>query len=611
MNEFRYGFIRQKVDKRELTREPMGEINARYGIKGIPVQDRMFGLPQFSMGGAIGYAGLGEPGSMPNFKIHQVHQYLNNLSWNRGNHNFKFGTDVRWNRSDIYGGASAHGDFTFDGQFTRISFADFLLGMPASANLTTLLPGQMRFRNFMFYALDDWKLTPKLTLNLGIRYELTTPWFEKHNNMNKLELAPGPAFNSIVKAGYCGSSYSCRGLVNMDTNNWGPRVGFAYQLGRKTVVRSGTGVFYAGQGSLGADGRMLANFPFNRRVTYQSTATRPALQLSSGFPDNALGDSTTLPDNLNWTVWEQNFPAPAVYQWNFAVERELVREMTLTAAYVGSSSNYLMDSYNWNGADIGPPATERQRRRIPQWNTITFRTPFGAANYHGLDVQLDRRYANGVALTGAYTWSHSIDNLPEQFGSGGGGLMYFLNIRLNRANSNYDTRHRFVSSVVYELPVGKGRRLGGWQLSGLLSMQTGHYFTMSVPNARQRLGATAVGDWWPDRIRDPRLDSRTADRWFDAAAFSLPRNPDGSWRLGNAGRAILSGDGMFNWDTGVMKNFAVGERFQLQFRWEMFNLTNTPTLADPVVNIESPDVAKIRSTVSIPRQMQFALRLSF
>ncbi|MBI3680413.1 MAG: TonB-dependent receptor [Acidobacteria bacterium] len=611
VNEFRYGFIRQKVDKRELTREPMGEINARYGIKGIPVQDRMFGLPQFSMGGAIGYAGLGEPGSMPNFKIHQVHQYLNNLSWNRGNHNFKFGTDVRWNRSDIYGGASAHGDFTFDGQFTRISFADFLLGMPASANLTTLLPGQMRFRNFMFYALDDWKLTPKLTLNLGIRYELTTPWFEKHNNMNKLELAPGPAFNSIVKAGYCGSSYSCRGLVNMDTNNWGPRVGFAYQLGRKTVVRSGAGVFYAGQGSLGADGRMLANFPFNRRVTYQSTATRPALQLSSGFPDNALGDSTTLPDNLNWTVWEQNFPAPAVYQWNFAVERELVREMTLTAAYVGSSSNYLMDSYNWNGADIGPPATERQRRRIPQWNTITFRTPFGAANYHGLDVQLDRRYANGVALTGAYTWSHSIDNLPEQFGSGGGGLMYFLNIRLNRANSNYDTRHRFVSSVVYELPVGKGRRLGGWQLSGLLSMQTGHYFTMSVPNARQRLGATAVGDWWPDRIRDPRLDSRTADRWFDAAAFSLPRNPDGSWRLGNAGRAILSGDGMFNWDTGVMKNFAVGERFQLQFRWEMFNLTNTPTLADPVVNIESPDVAKIRSTVSIPRQMQFALRLSF
>lgn len=621
VNEIRYGFIRQKVDKRELSKEPMGVINAQYGIRGIPAYDRLYGLPTFNLSGGVGYTGLGEPGSMPNFKIHQVHQYLNNLSWNRGNHNFKFGVDLRWNRSDIFGGDGAHGNFTFDGQFTRISLADFLLGMPAAVNLTTLLPGQMRFRNYMFYAQDDWKATPRLTVNLGLRYELTSPWWDKHDNMNKLELQPGPQFNTIVKAGACGS-WSCRGLVNTDTNNWGPRLGFAYQLGKSTVIRSGAGVFFGGQGSLGANGRMIANFPFSRRVGLQSTPTRPAAQLAAGLPADVLGDGTRPPDNLNWIVWEQNFPAPTVYQWNFALQRQLFGETSLTVAYVGSSSNYLLSDYNWNGSDFGPPASERQRRRIPQWNNISLYTPFGSANYHGLDVQLERRYAGGLAFTGAYTWSHSIDNIAEQFGSGGGGLTYFRDFRLSRGHSNFDVRHRFVSSFVYEMPWGKGRRwlnrsgvldavLGGWQLSGLVSLQTGHYFTVTVPNARQRLGATAVGDWWPDRMRDPRLATRTAERWFDTGAFASPRNPDGSWRLGNAGRAILNADGVFNWDAGLMKNFALGERIHLQLRWELFNATNTPTLDDPVANFESPDFGKVRSTVSLPRQMQFALRLSF
>ncbi|MBI3693362.1 MAG: TonB-dependent receptor, partial [Acidobacteria bacterium] len=179
LNEFRYGFNRQKVDKRELTNELLRDLADRYGIKGIPGNDRLYGMPQFTLSGSIGYTGLGEPGSMPNFKISQVHQYLDNLSWNRGSHNFKFGADLRWNRSDIFGGSSSHGNFTFDGNFTRISVADFLLGYAATGDLTTLLIGNMRFRNYMFYALDDWKISPRLTLNLGLRYELTTPWFEK------------------------------------------------------------------------------------------------------------------------------------------------------------------------------------------------------------------------------------------------------------------------------------------------------------------------------------------------------------------------------------------------------------------------------------------------
>ncbi len=616
VNEFRYGFVRQKVNKRELSQEPMAAVNEKYGIKGIPAQDKLFGLARLGFAGGIGYEGFGEPGSMPNFKIHQLHQWLNNTSWYKGNHNFKFGADLRWNRTDIFGGDSAHGNFQFDGQFTRISMADCLLGLPASFNLTTLLPGQMRFRNYMFFAQDDWKVTSKLTMNIGLRYELSSPWWEKHNNQSKININPGSNFNAIVNAGHCGDSWNCRSLVETDTNNWAPRLGLAYQLRQKTVIRSGAGIFYAGQGSLGANARMISNFPFYRSVTVQSTPARPALRLQDGVPANFLGDGKTPPAGLNWSVWQDRFPLPTVYQWNLAVQQELLPGWSLTTAYVGSSSNYIMGTYNWNGSPIGPPATEQQRRPIPQWNTIDLVSPYGQGNYNGLDVQLDKRFAKGYSLTAAYTWSHSIDNIPEQFGPGGGGLMDFRNINQNRGHSNFDVRHRFVSSAVWELPWKTGNRwadglAAGWQLSGLVSMQTGSYFTITVPNARQRLGSTGIGNWWPDRVRDPRIENPTAERWFDTAAFTSPRNADGTWRLGNAGRSILATDSPFNVDAGLMKNFKVTERWNLQVRWEAFNLTNTPTLGDPVSNLESPDFGKVRTTVSTPRQMQFALRLSF
>ena len=622
VNEFRYGFVRQKVDKSEISIEPSSELNAKYGILGIPVYTQLRGLPTFTLSGGISFQGLGEPGSMPNFKIHQVHQYLDNLSWNHGNHSMKFGGDVRWNRSDIFGGDASHGNFTFDGSFTRISLADFLLGMPSQAGLSTPLPGQMRFRNYMFYVQDDWKATSRLTLNFGIRYELSTPWIEKHNNQSKLDVDPGATFNQIILAGTCGDSWSCRGLVETDTNNWAPRLGLAYRLTSRSILRGGAGIFYGGQGSLGANGRMISNFPYYRNVTQQSTTTRPAIQLSAGLPANFLGSTTVPVNGLNWSVWQTRFPTPTVYQWNFALQHELRRNLSLTTAYVGSASNYLMSNYNWNGSEPGLPATEQQRRRMPQWNTVDLTSPYGHSSYHGLDLQLDRRFANGLSFTGSYTWSHSIDNLPEQFGAGGGGLMNNRDFASSRGNSNFDTRHRFVGSGIWEVPFGKGRHwinrggvinaiLGGWEMTSLLSMQTGHNFTITVPNARQRLGATGILTWWPDRIRDPKLEERTAQRWFDTSAFVSPRGADGSWHIGNAGRDILNGDGMFNVDAGLSKTFRLTERFSLQFRAEAFNLTNTPTLDDPVVNLESPDFGTIRSTISLPRQLQFALRLRF
>jgi hypothetical protein len=325
---------------------------------------------------------------------------------------------------------------------------------------------------------------------------------------------------------------------------------------------------------------------------------------------------------LNWAVWQEDFPAPQVAQWNVAVQQELTRDLSLTVAYVGSGTSYLMGAYNWNGSDPGPLATEAARRPIPRWNAINFRTPFGHASYHGMDMQLEKRYDAGFSFSTSYTWSHSLDNIPEQFGPGGGGLQSTKDFRSARGNSNFDLRHRFVAAALWEMPFGRGRKwmnrsgvlnqlFGGWQLSGLTAVQTGHYFTITVPNPRPLLGATALGEWWPDRFSNPVLETRTADRWFDTSAFAMPRNADGTYRFGNGGRSILNGDGLFNLDAGLMKNFPITERFVLQFRWETFNVTNTPTLADPNVMLGNPDFAKSRATVSVPRQMQFALRLSF
>jgi hypothetical protein len=620
VNEFRYGFGRQLVNLHELTDVPLSKLTDQYGINGVPGNASLFGLPEFDLTGGVNFTGLGETGSMPNFKIHQVHQYLDNLTWNHGNHSFKFGTDLHWQRSDILGGNSSHGQFQFNGSYTGISLADFLLGMSSSSTLTTQLVGALRFRNYMFYAQDDWKVTPKLTLNIGLRYEFTTPWWEKHNNMNTLVLDPGPAFGTIQPAGYCGDSLECRSLTQLNLLNLGPRVGLAYQLDKRTVVRAGSGVFYGGQGALGANGREVNNFPFSRNVTLTGTSTTPALLLAAGFPTSLVQTVGAPPANSTWDVWAKYFPEPTIYQWNITVQRELLRGLALTTAYVGSSSNYISGSYNWNGAPPGPAATIASRRPIPQWNTITYQSPYGHSSYNGLNVQLEKRYAAGVTLNAAYTWSHSMDNIAELFGGSSGDIQQSTDFNASRASSGFDVRQRFVTSAVYELPIGKGKRwmnrggalnamFGGWQLTNILTFQGGLPFSVTVTGPAQLLGGNNLTDWRANLVGDPSLPNPNQNLWFNPKAFAIPQ-VGGVYTYGNSGRNILRGDGIGNLDAALMKRFNITERIYTQFRFEVFNLTNSPQYANPVVTVGAT-LGTITSIVNSPRQMQFSLRLAF
>ncbi len=633
VNELRFGYKLLDVLKQNELKIPIAEANSEYGILGIstPQEVEVFGLSRFTLGGSLGFAGIGGAFHQPNAKDTSTYQFLDNLTWIRGNHSIKFGADIRYDQTSIRSSWQTRGQYNFNGRYTGISLGDMLLGWSNTAQLSTPLLGHMRFRSWMFFIQDDWKVTPDFTLNIGLRYELTTPWFERDNRMSAMDLNPAsPNFGAITYGGEQGGGYADRALMNMDKNNFAPRAGFAWRPARKWTVRAGAGIFYGGQMSLGADGRPMRNFPFASSVTKRATAKQPAQLVAGGFPADFLGDlslvyhANDLPPNANFIHWAREFPLPQAHQWNFSIQRELTRDMALTVAYVGSGTQYISYAYDYNAAGIGDPNTEKQRRLIPNLTAITFRSPLAHSTYHGMDVSLEKRFAQGFAFTAAYTWGHNIGQAPDQFVEGDNGAPQDIRcISCEKGNSSSDVRHRFVTSYILDLPFGRGRRwldrggvanavLGGWQLTGWLSAQTGMYFSPQLSNSAQYLGTGGVGIWRPDLVGDWRLDNPTPDLWFNPAAFVRPCDPDGNnCRFGTLGRNNLQEPGMFDWTAALGKRFDISERIKLEFRWEVLNILNHPTYGTPNRTVDSPDAGIIRATLSQPRQMQFGLRLAF
>lgn len=617
VNEARFGFNALETDKHPLVADA---VNEQFGLRVVAPQP-VSGLARMTFGGALGYVALGDATFTPNYKLSRTFQALDNLTLIRGRHTLKSGVDLRWIQADIVGAPQTRGIFNFNGKFTGSSLGDFLLGMTNTRQFSTFQEGNLRERNFMFYVQDDWKIGPRLTLNLGMRYELSSPMFDAQDRMTTLDLSATPSVR-VVRAGEAGDSWSSRSLVNTDTNNWAPRLGFAWQPASRWSVRGAAGVFYGTTGGgLGASSRLINNWPIYRDVTIRSTPTRSAGQLADGLDPSVLGSTEVMPDNLNWNVWARDFKLPMIEQWNFSIQRQLGRALTATVSYVGSSSLYLPRSYNTNSAGIGPPATERQRRPIPSLGTINFREPSGKASYHGMEATLDKRLSAGFQFSLAYTWSHSIDDVAELFGAEGGIVQDVRNLQGDRGNSGFDRRHRFAGSSVYELPFGARRRwlgdggvlgriLGGWQMTGIVSIQSGRYFDVTVPDPTTLLGVTS-SSWRADLVGGPRPANRGPDGWLDPAAFAVPRNPDGSYRFGNLARNSLLGPGYFNLDAGLMRNFRLGATRRLQLRWEVFNATNHPSYGLPTTNLLSRDFGKIRGTVSAPRQMQFGLKFIY
>lgn len=615
VNEARLGFSRLNVIATPFAEKWYG---SEYGIRIPRPDERITGLPQFTFGGRFGYTAIGESQFAPTQKIGENLQLLENLTWIRSSHTIKAGIDIRWTRADNFSAQNAPGVFNFNGRFTNVSFADFLLGWANTFTQTNLQYVDGRFRSYMGYLQDDWKLTPRLTLNIGLRYELTTPMWDKRNRQNKLILDPGAAYGSLLYA-RDGSMYD-RALIRTDTNNWAPRVGFAWRFAERWTLRSAAGLFYGGIDRVGTAARLMANWPFNVRKQLVSTPTQPALVVQNGVAADFLEPGATMPSNVNLFYWPDNFPITQVAQWNFSIQRQFGQNMVLEVAYVGSGTSYIRDNYDWNAPFIGPPATEVQRRVFPNISQIQYHSPMGHSSFHGLDIQFEKRYTRGFSFSFGYGWGHALSNVGEQFGPDV-GFQDPWNWGNNRGTTGFNIRHRFVSSSILQLPFGKGRRflnrsgvldaiLGGWQLARLSTIRTGIPYNPTLPNPQVALGTVKVQQWRPDRLASGRVPEPTPDRWFDPAAFARPCDASGC-RLGNAGPNILTSGGAMNSDVSLSKIFTLKEGMRLQFRWESFNALNTPAFGTPITNLESPDVGKVRSTVSTPRVMQWALRLEF
>jgi hypothetical protein len=617
VNQLRAGYTSNVSDQNSPADRPLYD---EFGIRGVPMTEGLTGLPMFNL---TGYANMGDRTFSPNPKRVAVYQITDTLSWVRGSHTIKFGGDFR--RTSNFAGTSnnARGNFTFNGQFTSQrpgqgsgdAIADLLLGQTSNAVLSTLLVGDFLSRYGAVFIDDTWKLSPKLTLNLGLRYELQTPLVERENRMANLDLDPAsPTYGQFYPAKEGGISN--RAFFELDKNNFAPRVGFAYQLHRRTVIRSSGGVFYGGLGYQGIAQGTAANIPNFVSISFPSSNTLAAsvLPLAGGFPADALDLSRVR--NANGVAVIPHSPITEVYQWNFNVQQDLGWKTVATAGYVGSGSSYLRGLSEANQPVPGPGGIN-PRRPFPAYGNVTLISSFAHSTYHGLQAKLERRFAKGLSFLSSYTWSHSIDNSvdPEDNGSGPTNPQNPRDTNAEKSSSANDLRHRSVSSVIYELQLNRNGVLGGfpvartiltgWQVGGIITAQTGRPITPGLAVNPANTGG--VGR--PDRLRDGNLPSgeRTIDRWFDVNAFVLPA----PFTFGNSGRFVLRAPSLVNLDLLLARNFNITEDKRVEFRGEFFNATNSVHFAPPNVTIGSPAAGTIRGTAVPNRQIQLGLRLVF
>lgn len=620
VNEFRAAYIRAGSDAVQLGFGNNYADDA--GIPNVNVTDNNSGFPGISIGG---FGLIGDSPFFPLIELENVFQYLDNVTFISGKHTFKAGVDfkkVQRNFTQILGFPA--GSFGFGGAFTNDpakpgttgnAFADFLLGIPGNGGLirNSGLAG-LRTTEVSGYWQDTWKVTPKLTLNYGIRYELFTPQVEVHDRESNFDLGAG----KLVLPGQGGShpAYSTRALASTDTNNFAPRIGFAYRVGQKSVVRASYGVFYVGESQEGF--QLTLNPPFVGGTSYFNT---PApLQITRTLDQGMPVTDPFIPiDNPSGTfnVWPAERPIGYTQQWSLSTQRQLSETLLFDVTYVGNSSTHIRDGHNPNAPFLGTGPVQPRRPyfgTVPKNTGLTFVDQRGRANYHALQVSLTKRFSQGLSFLTNYTWAHAIDVGAYQDPR----HQNMRDLDADRGRSSNDVRHRFVFSGIYELPFGRGKRygsnasgalnqlVGGWQITGTGIYQSGFPYHPSGGAGR------------PDRICDGDTPpgGHKVEMWFDPSCFPLPSTVPDPVRggvfipFGSAGSFILTGPPIANVDLSVFKSFSLGEERRVEFRAEFFNAINHPQFRNPASGVPSGTAGRIFNARE-SRQIQMVLKFVF
>lgn len=612
VNEFRLGFIFSR-NNQDVTGARLFD---QYGIKGTLDTPRIKGLPVFAITGlsSLGTTGPGTTpiaasgsGNFPSDKSGKIWQLLDNFSWVHDRHTIRFGADLQRVTMFVYATNSARPTITFNGTYTGNGLGDFLLGYINNTGTSQQQIDTIEQRVYNGYIQDDWKATSRLTLNLGLRYELPTPFVEEFDRQSNFVLDAGACYLQLITVAERQRCGLPRALTRTDYNNFAPRLGLAYQATARTVVRSGFGIFYGRDEDLGIQRRLPNNPPFITSATFAGDQTNPAFLLRDGFPANALSLAGGGIFDVNNFPFD--FPVPYVEQWNLNVEHQLPGNFLAQAGYTGSEAHKLPGVISENQPFPGT-GNVNARRPYQGWANIQSYNTYINSTYNALIAKLERRFAQGMTMLASYTYGHSIDGGGNINDSNDPGPQDARNLSAQKGSSNFDVRHRFVVSGLYQLPFGKGAGLlpiliRNWQLSGIFSAETGQPFTVTLSSDPSGTNTTAH----PNRLRDGALPSNQRDpsHWFDTTAFAAPACPC----FGNSGRNILRAPGLVNLDFGLSRNFAFRERFRFQFRGEAFNLLNHPNFGLPTMAIGNPTVGIIGSVVNPERQIQGAMKLYF
>ncbi|HWW75602.1 MAG TPA: TonB-dependent receptor, partial [Pyrinomonadaceae bacterium] len=543
VNEFRIGWGRNNS---LAVQDPFGlNTLAEFGFRGVPDSPLYSGgLPGLSIsarggtqlpGGQSGFDRLGSPDFLPKSQRTNQFQWTDNISLTYGAHQLKFGGDVRGPMRNIYLDVpSLRGTLNFDGNRTGIGLADFLLGYPSGAQLANPQVVDSRMKMFSGFVQDDWKATPRLTFNLGLRYDYATWPYDGRDRLTNLNPETGQVFTPA-------NSPFGRGLVTPDKNNFAPRVGLAYQLTPATVLRAGYGRFYMLFERAGSEDQLALNLPWlvqNNVTAANNNSTANGIRLRTGF-NLSLDPASVDPRLVRLRAVNPEAVDPSIDQWNLGVQRLLAGNLVVTLDYVGTKGTHLSTLRNLNQPAFNAAGVSTGVIPFPSLGPIEYRDNGGNSNYHGGELTLEKRFSRGLSFRAAYTYSKSIDFAQEHLATGGTGSFAqdAHNLNERRGPSDFDIRHRFVGSYIYELPFGRGRGylqegplsyvLGGWRLSGLANIRSGRPFTVSANGNSTALGGARGGGLvgaWADCLRDGSLsgDERNIDRWFDTTAFAVP-----------------------------------------------------------------------------------------